>query len=356
MLNGRFKNYIFYVATTCSLVFGNFFDYSTLYISGSMGTPYVKGTQILKDDYNYTIGLRKIALFPYQSRTRFYKGNESSLADKAVIGAVNGWEYLFKYSDVRNRNNEYKDAEVWLKWSNDKYVVKSKYVKKESRDLEFAEIDFRYRKHFWFLDFTTGFTVKGHPVYGHPAIEDYEGAWWELAYEYGYTDYLVPLHDLNENNEIDNYYIWIETDPITEEGYWEMFYEEASYYWENSDSVAVAYSDSEFYEYHLPNIVQQYNEENKIKEYQAELYQVIGLDILMGSLNTKYYSHIWLNIFPKSYGLTDKSYKGKENQYDIGMLIGVNLGDHIGLFVEGTTASFYGRNEKYISTGINWKF
>ena len=46
-----------------------------------MGTPYVKGNQVLKDDYNYTIGLRKIALFPYQSRSRFYKGSESSLAE-----------------------------------------------------------------------------------------------------------------------------------------------------------------------------------------------------------------------------------------------------------------------------------
>ena len=119
----------------------------------------------------------------------------------------------------------------------------------------------------------------GHPVYGHPAYEDYEYPWWYLAYDYGYTDYLVPLHDLNGNDEIDNYYIWIETDPITEEGYWEMFYEEASYYWENSDSVAVAYSDSEFYEYYMPDIIRQYNEDNKIKELKVDgLFIAIGHD------------------------------------------------------------------------------
>ena len=245
---------------------------------------------------------------------------------------------------------------MWLKWSNDKYVVKGKYTNKESRDLEFAELDIRYRKHFWFIDFTTGFTIKGHPVYGHPAYDDYEDPWWYLAYEYGYTDFLVPLHDLNGNEEIDSYYVFIETDPITEEGYWEMYYEEASYYWENSDSIAVAYSDAEFYEYHMPGIINQYNEDNKIKEYQAELYQVIGLDVLMGTRDTKFYSHIWLNIFPQSYGLTDKSYKGKENQYDIGMLFGMSLTDKIGLFLEGTKASFYGKNEEYISTGVNWRF
>ena len=353
---GRFKNYIAYVVATCSLVFGGFFDYSTLYVSGTMGTPSINGQQMLQDDYNYTIGLRKIALFPYQSRSRFYKGNESSLADKAVIGAVNGWEYLFKYSQVRNRGNEFKDAEVWLKWSNDKYVVKTKYINKESRDLEFAELDLRYRKKFWFLNYTSGITFKGHPVYGHPAIEDYDGYWWELAYEYGYTDYLVPLHDLNGNDEIDNYYIWIETDPITEEGYWEMYYEEASYYWENSASIAVAYADSEFYEYHLPSVVAQYNQDNKIKEWQSEVYAVIGLDVLLGTTQSKFYSHIWFNYFPYSYGLTDKAYKGKDKQYDVGVILGTDIGKRIGIFIEGTKTNFYNKNEYYVSTGMNWRF
>ena len=356
MKNGRYKNYIAYVVTTFSLVFCNFFDYSTIYVSGTMGTPSINGQQIFEDDYNYTIGLRKIALFPYQSRSRFYKGNESSLSDKAVIGAVNGWEYLFKYSQVRNRGNEFKDAEVWLKWSNDKYVVKTKYTNKESRDLEFAELDLRYRKKFWIFNYTSGVTFKGHPVYGHPAIEDYEGYWWELAYEYGYTDYLVPIHDLNGNDEIDNYYIWIETDPVTEEGYWEMFYEEASYYWENADSVAVAYSDSEFYEYHLPSVIAQYNQDNKIKEWQAEAYAVIGLDVLLGTTQSKFHSHIWINYFPYSYGLTDKAYKGKDKQYDVGIMLGTDLGDRIGIFIEGIKTNFYNKNEYYVSTGMNWRF
>ena len=352
----RYERIICYLVSVTSFVFADFFSNSTLYISGTMGTPYINGNQVLKDDYNYTIGLRKIALFPYQSRSRFYKGSESSLSDKAVIGAVNGWEYLFKYSQVRNRDNEFKDAEVWLKWSNDKYVMKGKYTNKESRDLEFAELDFRYRKHFWFIDFTTGFTIKGHPVYGHPAIEDYDGFWWELAYEYGYEDNLVPVTDLNDNGEIDSYYLWIETDPDTEDGYWTYYYEEADYYWTDPDSNAVAYSDAEFYEYHLPSIVEQYNEDNKIKEYQAELYQVIGLDIMIGSRDTQFYSHIWINVFPKSYGLTDKSYEGKENQYDVGVMFGTDIGEHIGLFIQGTKVSFYGRDEKYVSTGINWRF
>ena len=350
----RFERVICYMVTYVTLLFGGLFDNSTIYMSGSMGTPYIKGNIQLEDDYNYTIGLRKIALFPYQSSKKFYKGNETALSDNALFGATDGLEYLFSASSVRNRGNEYLDQEYWLKWSNKSLIAKFKYLEKESRDLQFASMDLRYRLNVGPVILSLGGNVMGHPVYGHPAYEDYEYPWWYLAYDYGYTDYLVPLHDLNGNEEIDNYYIWIETDPITEEGYWEMFYEEASYYWENSDSVAVAYSDSEFYEYYMPDIIRQYNEENKVKEWQAEANIVLGLDFYIG--NDNFYSHIWINSFPYSKGLTDKSYNGNEEQYDIGALIGTKLGEHIGIFIEGSQLKYYGREEYNISMGVNYRF
>ena len=337
-----------------SFVFAGIFSNSTLYISGSMGTPYINGNAQLKDDYKYNIGIRKIALFPYQSRARYYKGTEKSLSDDAIMGALDGLEYLFLTSSVRNRNHEFIDQDYWIKWSSEKFITKFKYLNKESRDLQFVSYDARFKKMIGPAILSAGVNVMGHPVYGHPAYEDYEDPWWYLAYEYGFTDYLVPLHDLNGNEEIDSYYIWIETDPITEEGYWEMFYEEASYYWENSDSVAVAYSDAEFYEYHMPAIIDQYNKENKEKKWQAEASIVIGLDFYLGS--DKYYSHIWVNTFPKTVGLTDKSYNGKEEQYDIGSLVGVNITNRIGVFLEGSKLKYYGREEYTVSTGINLKF
>ena len=58
------------VAYVC-LLFGGVFDNSTIYLSGTMGTPYIKGNVELEDDYKYNIGLRKIALFPYQSSKKF---------------------------------------------------------------------------------------------------------------------------------------------------------------------------------------------------------------------------------------------------------------------------------------------
>ena len=353
-MNGRFKNYLVYVVASCSLLFSSFFSNSTIYGTANISTPYLNGNTDFEDDYKYNIGIRKIALFDYQDRDKFYKGDENELSDNAVNGAVNGVEYLFLASFVRNRGYEYLDQEYWLKWSNSYFITKGKYINKESRDLQFAEYDARFKLALGPATITSGLSFKGHPVYGHPAILDYEGAWWELAYDYGYTDFMVPENDLNENGIIDDYYVWIETDPDTEEGYWIYYSEGINYYWEDTDSNYVAGSDEEFYEYHYPHVVNMYNEDNKIEEWQAEASIVVGLDILLG--NDNYYSHIWVNAFPYSVGLTDKSYKGNDMQYDIGMLVGTNLSEHIGVFIEGSYLSYYGKSEYNISTGVNWRF
>ena len=345
---------ICYLATYVSFIFGGLFTNSTIYISGSMGTPYKNGNVVLEDDYKYNIGIRKIALIPYQSTKKFYKGEESALSDNALFGAVDGLEYLFSASSVRNRGHEFIDQEYWMKWSNKGLITKFKYLNKESRDLEFASVDLRYKLALGPAIFSLGGNVMGHPIYGHPAYDDYELPWWELAYEYGYTDYYVPVTDLNENGEIDNYWLWIETNPDTEEGYWQYYYEDADYYWEDPDSNAVAYSDSEFYEYHMPGIIKQYNEDNKEKEWQAEASIAIGLDFYIG--NDNFYSHIWVNSFPHSVGLTDKSYSGDDEQYDAGALVGAKLGKHIGVFIEGSKLKYYGREEYNVSTGVNWRF
>jgi len=70
---GRLKNYIIYVAASSSILFSGFFDYSTIYGAAKVKTPYLNGSQDLKDDYEYNIGIRKIALYDYQTRNKFYK-------------------------------------------------------------------------------------------------------------------------------------------------------------------------------------------------------------------------------------------------------------------------------------------
>ena len=85
-----YARYISYLVLAGSLCFGGLFDNSTIYSSASMGTPYINGVSNIEDDYRYTFGIRKIALFPYQVKSNFYKGEEKQLSDNALFGAVKG--------------------------------------------------------------------------------------------------------------------------------------------------------------------------------------------------------------------------------------------------------------------------
>tara|TARA_R100000458_G_C8126988_1_gene143535 strand:- start:241 stop:489 length:249 start_codon:yes stop_codon:yes gene_type:complete len=80
---GKLIKTILLCSTYSSLLFSNFFDNATLYGSVSMSTPYINGNSQIEDDYKYNLGLRKIALFPYQNRDTFYDGEEEELSDNA---------------------------------------------------------------------------------------------------------------------------------------------------------------------------------------------------------------------------------------------------------------------------------
>ena len=112
------------------IVFGGFFDNSTMYVGLQSNTAITQGYDVdIADNYKYTLGIRKIALFNYQDRDKFYKGDEFQLSDNAIIGAINNWEYLVNVSSVRNQGHEYIDQEYWFKWSNNWFVTKTKYVR-----------------------------------------------------------------------------------------------------------------------------------------------------------------------------------------------------------------------------------
>ena len=97
-----------FVSTICTAQIKDFFKYSTIYTSMSMGTSMVekenyiavdKGyediTQVSPYDYNLTIGLRKIARMDYEYKVKtWYYGTERAVADNVTIGNAPGWEYL----------------------------------------------------------------------------------------------------------------------------------------------------------------------------------------------------------------------------------------------------------------------
>ena len=90
----------------------NFLKYSTFYFSVGLDSPFAPAqkfkvdtqagtfeetTQEIESSYNVTIGVRKLARFKYQvKKSNFYDGSENELSEKALLGAVSGWEYQAK--------------------------------------------------------------------------------------------------------------------------------------------------------------------------------------------------------------------------------------------------------------------
>ena len=89
-MNGGLGRAVLCLVSYVSFGFAGFFSNSTIYTSATMGTPYVNDKFNIEDDYKYTFGIRKIALFPYQVKSNFYKGSEKHLSDNALFGAVEG--------------------------------------------------------------------------------------------------------------------------------------------------------------------------------------------------------------------------------------------------------------------------
>jgi len=71
-------------------------------------------------DYNFTIGLRKIARFGYENKANtFYDGTESNYSDAATVGKVRGVEYLFEVDYKRQEGVDYMDQHHFIRFSSD---------------------------------------------------------------------------------------------------------------------------------------------------------------------------------------------------------------------------------------------
>ena len=316
----------------------NFLKYSTFYTSVSLASPFtpaqkfdfdqesgtfVETTEEVEGSYNVSFGIRKLARFKYQAKgKKFYDGSEKELSDVATLGAVSGWEYLVKYSSIRSFGEEFVDSESWVRYLGDNFVIKGAYANFGLRDLEFAQLDVRYRKPFgdsW--NFTAGGNFRGHPAYGlfpfNDWLADSDGQWWTLAYDYGYDDEYW-FEDFNENGEL------------------------------------IAETDDEFYEYYYGDLITLYNEEEVDKlgwQYEASL--VIGVDYYL--YDKQYWVHGWASIIPFSKGLTDYAfvYESGDIDFDIGLVAGYKFNRNIGIFGEGRYLKYFGIDAYELKAGIN---
>ena len=338
----------FLLAESSNYFVDNFLKYSTFYTSISLTSPFVQSStwevdteagtfiETTKENelsYNISLGVRKLARFKYQSKGKnFYDGSEKELSDVATIGAVSGWEYLLKYSTIRTFGEEFVDTDSWIRYLGDNFVVKGSYANFGLRDLEFGQLDARWKKSVgsnW--NFSLGGNFRGHPAYGlfpfNDWLQDNEGQWWELAYEYNYVD---EYYWIDEQNGIGDY----------------------NWYDENGDLVAE--TDGEFYEYYYGDIINLYNEDEiNLLGYQWEASVVLGVDYYL--YDKKYWVHGWASIMPYSKGLTDYAftYEKGDVDFDIGLVAGYKFNRSVGIFGEGRYLSYFGIDAYEVKAGIN---
>ena len=347
------KNTIFTIlilfCTLANAQFNDFFKYSTFYTSVTMGTSMVerenyiaidKGyediTIINPYDYNLTIGLRKIARFDYEYKVKtWYYGTEKAVADNVTIGNSIGWEYLFNYSFIRNRGDEFTEQNFWLRYLGNGFVTKAQYTDNQRVNLKFASFDARYRLNKGNWDFTAGAIMRVHPVYGVNPIEDFwtpgESTFQDLAEDFGY----VPE-------------MWIQG------GYMNQNWYDIN----NGDSTLVATSNDEFYHNVFGSAVADFNERELEKlGIQKEVSAIIGIAYYKYTSNM--WAHAWFNCLPYHYGLNDYSYDYGDDitnmlEWDAGIVLGTRVTKNLGLFVEGTHMKYWGKEIYEMKFGFNY--
>ena len=297
----------------------NVWEHVSNFVDGRL----VETTQVNDPNLIITFGLRKIARFDYQiKQNNFYTGNEHEASDYATISNAPGLEYLFQYSFVRNNGLEVAQQEYNVRYISNMFTVKANYVNNGLIDLKYSLGEVRLRKSFGGLDFTFGVAHRSHPVYGFNPIEDVDMEWEDFAISQNYFRF--------------NDGVWLQFDEDAGEIEW------------------LAASDNEFYKYHFGELVTNYNE-SVLKDIglQQEVSAVLGLDYYL--YRDTYWLHAWGSLYPLHKGLTDFSYqRSAQEEWDTGLIFGVNINRHLSLFVEGKHLKFWGMPSYELKTGINY--
>ena len=348
----------------------------------------------LEPDFDFSFGLRKIARFNYEPKRGvknagvggdWYKGSgQANPNEAATIGRVKGFEYLIKYSENRRWDEQFKSQEYFLRYLGDWFIMKLKYQDQELEDLKYGQGDLRFRKEFetengsWNISFGVG--ARTHPAYGFaPTVLDsswYSSAWWDFAEdEFGVDDrsYSIDI-DGDGNPDGQGFAIY---DNATGEYIGYVGYD---WRWFDANGNLMAMSDREFYQYHFPELLENWFDEQVIAlGNQREISISLGLDWYQYTEN--FWIHAWGSLYPYHYGLDKYSFHNavewKEHEeegkppeefmfmdpmwhdwydYDLGAVIGFKLQENLGFYVEGKYLDYWERPAYDITVGLNYQF
>ena len=290
-------------------------------------------------DYNFTIGLRKIARFGYETKGKnFYDGTESNYSDAATVGKVKGVEYLFEMDYKRQEGVDYVDQHHFIRYSSvdgcpnelciNFFALKLEYLEDGFADVKYFEASERYRhRKNKNLSWNIGLAHRLAEPYGYNALDE-----WIL-----------------DNNNIHYTYLALQ------EGYTVDVYS-SEYY--NPDGELVATSAEVWEAVVVPEVLSDYTEKKR-----NELEKTIQHSIIMGFDYYKYskktWTHAWASILPYHYDDGNEfSYHnyvdGQWYDYSVGFIYGIKQNKSLGYFIEGKYNKYWNREWYDFKLGLNY--
>ena len=290
-------------------------------------------------DYNFTIGLRKIARFGYENKAQtFYDGTESNYSDAATVGKVRGVEYLFEVDYKRQEGRDYMDQHHFIRFSSDDgcpdklcvnfFALKLEYLEDGFADVKYFEASERYRhRKSKNLSWNIGLTHRLSEPYGYNALDE-----WMLSNGNIHYTYLA----LQEGYDVDVY---------------------SSTYYDPAGNV-VATSPEVWEAVVIPQVLSDYTQKKR-----NELKKTIQHSIVVGFDYYKYtksnWLHAWGSLMPWHYNDgSEYSYhnyvNGQWSDYSFGLIYGIKQSKNLGYFVEGKYNKYWNREWYDFKIGLNY--
>jgi len=327
------------------------FKYSTFYAAINGGTSLSDvdvfsvdnglSTQTISTpyDYNFTIGLRKIARFGYENKAQtFYDGTESNYSDAATVGKVKGVEYLFEMDYKRQEGIDYIDQHHFVRYSSDDgcpeklclnfFALKLEYLEDGFADIKYFEASERYRQRKGKnLSWNIGLTHRLSEPYGYNALDE-----WML-----------------DNGDLHYTYLALQ------EGYTVNVY--SSEYFSPSGEL-VATSPEVWEAVVIPEVLANYTEKKRNELKQTLQHSlVVGFDYY--KYNKSNWMHAWASVMPYHYDDgSEFSYHnyvdGQWADYSLGFIYGIKHNKQLGYFIEGKYNKYWNRTWYDFKLGMNY--
>ena len=290
-------------------------------------------------DYNFAIGLRKIARFGYENKAQtFYDGTETNYSDAAIVGKSRGVEYLFEVDYKRQEGKNYMDQHHFIRYSSDDgcpdemcinfFALKVEYLEDGFADIKYFEASERYR------------------VRKSRNLSWNIGAAHRLAEPYGYN----PLDEwLLGNGDIHYTYLALQ------EGY-TVDVQNSEYFSPSGELVAT--SPEVWEAVVIPQVLSDYTESERNKLKQTIMHSlVVGFDYYKYSKSS--WMHAWASVMPYHYNDgSEFSYHnyvdGQWADYSLGFIYGIKHNKSLGYFIEGKYNRYWNRTWYDFKLGMNY--